>query len=607
MKIKNISISNYRSIKKIELNMADILQLVGKNNAGKSNILNAIDIFFNISPSLTLQDFIYKNKYAVIEIVVIFNKFNNTEKRLFAEYIVENEINIKLICEFNNAINKIQYSRYILIKIPKDKYLQKSQVNKKNINNWLKENTCDKKFTLILNKDSSELNWNSTIDKYLEKHSEYVKYTRPYIKFDTHLKILFKDHIPKCIFISAVRTIEDETKTAQTNPFGIIVNHMLSLLSKKDKKNVSGHMEKIRNIFNGSRRLSILVHLEELLNKEFSNLTNSESNLHINIPMPTYEEIIKNIEINVTEKDGTLDQITHKGHGFQRYAIFSLLKTYAEITKNNARSAIFLIEEPELYLHPQAQHKFLNILNDISSKNDQVIYATHSNILINLCDVEKICVVRKIERYTDITQITNKAIDDKLKIAYGGTSHTINSQSELHQFSRPMATFGFFADKIILVEGYTEEISFSIYVKQNSDIDSNTVIINTSGVVHMPIYQIVYNAFNIPCFVIFDDDNNKPTQSHLAQDALYKLLKHDRDKYPIIKNDMCVFENNYSDQIKKECEKYNEIMNTIPESDRTRKPYVAKIISEKIVNNEIPMLDSIKKIMEKISKLAPEY
>ena len=227
--MKNISISNYRSIKKIDLNMIDILQLVGKNNAGKSNILNAIDIFFNTSPSLTLQDFVHRNKYAKIEIVVIFDNLNKTEKTLFAKYIIENEINIKLICEFDKEFNKIQYSRCILLKIPKNEYLQESQVNKKNIKNWLKENICDEKFILILNNNSTELNWKSTIDKYIKKYPKSVKYNIQYIPFDTNLKKLFKDHIPKCIFISAVRTIEDETKTAQTNPFGIIVKTYLDI------------------------------------------------------------------------------------------------------------------------------------------------------------------------------------------------------------------------------------------------------------------------------------------------------------------------------------------------------------------------------------------
>ena len=48
MKIHSIKIKNFRSYKdevKIELN--DLIALVGKNDIGKSTILEALDIFFN--------------------------------------------------------------------------------------------------------------------------------------------------------------------------------------------------------------------------------------------------------------------------------------------------------------------------------------------------------------------------------------------------------------------------------------------------------------------------------------------------------------------------------------------------------------------------------
>lgn len=46
MKIKNLEISNWRSIKSLHLELQDLAIFIGQNNNGKSNILNALLFFF---------------------------------------------------------------------------------------------------------------------------------------------------------------------------------------------------------------------------------------------------------------------------------------------------------------------------------------------------------------------------------------------------------------------------------------------------------------------------------------------------------------------------------------------------------------------------------
>lgn len=47
VKIKRIEISNFRSIQKIAIDCARLQVIVGNNDAGKSNILRALNLFFN--------------------------------------------------------------------------------------------------------------------------------------------------------------------------------------------------------------------------------------------------------------------------------------------------------------------------------------------------------------------------------------------------------------------------------------------------------------------------------------------------------------------------------------------------------------------------------
>lgn len=47
MKIKSISIENFRSIKNATINFNEITALVGENNAGKTAVLRALNSVFN--------------------------------------------------------------------------------------------------------------------------------------------------------------------------------------------------------------------------------------------------------------------------------------------------------------------------------------------------------------------------------------------------------------------------------------------------------------------------------------------------------------------------------------------------------------------------------
>ena len=49
MKIKTVKLHNFRSYKDVTINFDDLTAFVGKNDIGKSTILEALDIFFNES------------------------------------------------------------------------------------------------------------------------------------------------------------------------------------------------------------------------------------------------------------------------------------------------------------------------------------------------------------------------------------------------------------------------------------------------------------------------------------------------------------------------------------------------------------------------------
>lgn len=101
-------------------------------------------------------------------------------------------------------------------------------------------------------------------------------------------------------------------------------------------------------------------------------------------------------EINISGKDNTLDmfcpeeriprEIYWAGFGFQ---VWCQMLTY--IIKNKT-SSIFLIDEPDIYLHSDLQRQLLGILKSLGP---DIIIATHSTELISEADLNDILLINK--------------------------------------------------------------------------------------------------------------------------------------------------------------------------------------------------------------------
>ena len=103
-KIKDISITNFKSIKHLEINDCNKINVfIGMPNAGKSNILEAISTFqYNIENGNRIYNKIDKKKFPLNEIV----RFN-----LISELFFEGDINSKTKIKINNLLLNLVYDK----------------------------------------------------------------------------------------------------------------------------------------------------------------------------------------------------------------------------------------------------------------------------------------------------------------------------------------------------------------------------------------------------------------------------------------------------------------------------------------------------------------
>ncbi len=213
--------------------------------------------------------------------------------------------------------------------------------------------------------------------------------------------------------------------------------------------------------------------------------------------------------------DGYYSDINSKGHGLQRLCILSLLRTYNDLkkitNKGDDRNMILGIEEPEIYLHPPIKRATYKLLRSLSKKDDQIIYSTHDSYFVDVEHFDEIRLFKKVKNGKPKTLIYEFPIDRLVQFYKDRYNRDVDEKSLRHRFGHicdETKNEGFFANKVILVEGDTEKYALPIYfANRDFDLDNARIsIISTGSADNITYLYIMFNEFHIPCYVIFDGD-----------------------------------------------------------------------------------------------------
>jgi hypothetical protein len=110
-------------------------------------------------------------------------------------------------------------------------------------------------------------------------------------------------------------------------------------------------------------------------------------------PSISWKDAIKSVDVSFQfEGDSKPIPMSHKGTGYRRLFMVARFRYLAE--KNKGLNVIYLIEEPETFLHPSAQNDLLNALRELSDDN-QVIITTHSPVFAGATHAESVILCKK--------------------------------------------------------------------------------------------------------------------------------------------------------------------------------------------------------------------
>lgn len=359
---------------------------------------------------------------------------------------------------------------------------------------------------------------------YIKEHSEQIQWN--YQLETTNflgLKSVAKGIFGEVYFLPAIKNASDDFSSKDTSIFSKLLNEVIDEMSQNNpdwngtKELVSELFAKFNKHIDGEENSNRPQELIDFENELSAELTSWGANFDIQISPPDIDTIFK-ANTSVWINDGTRTDIARKGHGLQRAVTIALIQLIAKrqlravensetTSRAVSKSRYFIFEEPELYLHPQAQRELFDTFAQLSETGSQVILCTHSNNLIDIDKYKSIYIVKKESEHigTKVIQCEEDLFGNDEKDNWN-LSYWINpDRSEL-----------FFADKVILVEGATEKAVISALAKQLDVFKYSYTMIDCGSKGNIPLYLKLLNKFQIKYVAVFDKDN----QASKKQDAI---------------------------------------------------------------------------------------
>lgn len=456
--LAEIKISNFKSCNDVEIVLSDFTPLVGYNNGGKSNILESIKWLLRAT---ALSETYFCDVAQPIE---VSGKIAGITDEILENLIPQHRDRISPYCQNGNLyIRRTQPSPGVPVR----------QIRLEIRNPEVEDEQADNAWVLNPN------------------------------GIDAAIKAIF----PEPIEIGAMQdSAEDVCKSKSNTTIGKLISEIMSPIEDQHGAEIQNALEGIRRRFevDGAERAEELndfdLHANEKLNEMFPGVK-----VHIHVPAPEIKEIFKSGTIKIIEEGiDVCRDVQALGHGAQRSIQMALIRYLADIKaqgNQHPTRTLLLIDEPELYLHPQAIEHVRLALKTLSKGAYQIIFATHSPLMINANDIGSTLIVRKnIHNHS----FSRKRLADAINSVIADAPSQTQTLFELSNSSEIL-----FSNKVIVAEGRTEQrLLPEIYhlINDTTLSASKTALVSPGGTGNTIKCMNILAVMEIPAKAIVDLD-----------------------------------------------------------------------------------------------------
>lgn len=502
MYISKLRIQNYRNFQFTEIELKPFTLIIGENNVGKTNLLNAIGLIFSQEITifkkrfLEIDDFnydvikLFKEKVAdktilnlneiefpIVKIEAFLKDFTDDQAAIVADWCINRELTeAKIVYEFSPQVS-----------FKKDEWIQTQRAR-------------------------TNLDW-QTVDFPIDAY-EYTIYGGD----DTSNRCdMYFLRMLKMEFLEALR---DAKKELVANSDSRLLYKILNRkeLSNYDKiKEILGSLTK--ELKEDNQNLNdIKKDVNELLDKVSLADANTMNEIDFDFTSPETSEILKKLSLTYGSNPISVER---NGLGRNNLLYISLLLSQIiEEEKMKVEQKIrdftafrfIAIEEPEAHLHPNLQNHLAENIEDIgkNKKHLQLILTSHSSHITS-----KLSLANTLVLFREGINIKSNYILNGLDI-----EQDKESISYLAKYLDATKSTMFFSRKIILVEGIAEQLlmpKFFEKITVKTLEKENCSVVNVNGVAFEHFLKVIKNGFFVKCVVFTDSDADKQTKNRATE------------------------------------------------------------------------------------------
>lgn len=486
MYISHLSITNYRNFTSFDIDLKPFTLIIGENNTGKTNLLESLCLIFG--QEITT----YKKRVLEID-DVNYQAMKKFKKQFFDSTIPNNsiifpEVKIEVIMTgFNEDQESVVGDWFIDNNLKNAKLTYVFSLRQ----GWPEKNSWIENQRMKVSQQKADVN----LIEFPIGEYEYQIYggngqrnrVDPYFLRMLKIELLdaLRDAKRELIASGDYRLLYKILNNRDTAKYTEIQKALLEMEGKiKDDP----EFEKIKD------------EIKSFLDRISLQEDNLDNKVGFKFTSPELSEILKKLSLIYGN-----DPISIERNGLGRNNLLYISLILSHLAGKNFGSdhtffRVIGIEEPESHLHPHLQNHLSKNIKNSEREDLQIILTSHSPYIASHLDLERTYIL-----YKNSGKIEKHGLLDGLT----GKNETIHY---LKKFLNATNSVMFFAKKLILVEGISEQILlprlFEIYSNEKTLEKCGCNIVNVNGLAFKHFLEIIKNGYFIRCVVYTDGDGN---------------------------------------------------------------------------------------------------
>lgn len=524
MKLKKVRLHNFRGYIDAEVSFdKDLTTIVGKNDVGKSTILDALEIFFNNKLiKIDSNDGNIKSDKSDVSITCEFCDLPNeividaTEStNLAREYLTNSEGNLEIIKQYDTSKKSVNASIFANAYYPTNPELKELLYQ---TNTSLRKEV--KSISKVNENKKVNLKINSSMRKAIRDYYVINKCKNTIIDLNKADGKKIWQQLEKNLPIFALFQSDRPSTDSDAE-----VQDPMMVATKEAIKESQEELKHIQDQVKSS--------VTEVANKTIEKLKEMAPDIAegLNPIFSTEPNWSKLFKFEIEDEDGI--PLNKRGSGVRRLVLLNFFRAKASeellnIEKKQRANIIYAIEEPETAQHPDNQRLIMNSLLELSlHDNCQVIMTTH---LPETAKLTPISGVRLIKKMNGVREVVD------------GTS----DESVLSEVARELGIYpNLNSPKLIVyVEGPTDALFLAHISKKLSLISDKYVDLKkTDKVMIIPlggttlrdwVNNEYLKALHVSSMYLFDKDKNSEHEKDVEnakkhEDCVYAKLTGKRE------------------------------------------------------------------------------